>query len=436
MKEKKPNQNKQDKDYKNFINSKINEYNNNGKKTIVYFCDTFYPLIDGVIKVLDNYAINMSKSYNVVVVVPKHKNKVVTKKKEYLVIGVSGMYFKFVNYDLAFPDVDKFLKSTLKNLRIDIIHAHSPFNMGKYASALAKKRKVPFVMTMHSQYKYDFMKYTKNESIVNMLLNNIVKVFSKSDEVWTMHEKVADALRSYGYKGKFFFVPNATDYPVPKNPQQYEEFVNNKYNLPKDLPVFLFVGRLVLQKNLLFILDALKILSDNNIDFRMFFIGDGPDKDELKKRIKENQLTGKVILTGRIDNRNELFSFYQRSNLFLFPSLYDTSSIVQIEAATFKTPGVFIKDTVTAKTITNNHNGYTSENNVEDFAKVIMHALDNKEELKQIGENAFKELYINYDDVAKIISDRYEYLIEKNNNKLRKLDAINKLKKDKKLRSV
>ena len=157
---------------------------------------------------------------------------------------------------------------------------------------------------------------------------------------------------------------------------------------------------------------------------------------EKMKRIKENQLTGKVILTGRIDNRNELFSFYQRSNLFLFPSLYDASSIVQIEAATFKTPGVFIKDTVTAKTITNNHNGYTSENNVEDFAKVIMHALDNKEELKQIGENAFKELYINYDDVAKIISDRYEYLIEKNNNKLRKLDAINKLKKDKKLRGV
>ena len=181
--------------------------------------------------------------------------------------------------------------------------------MGKYASALAKKRKVPFVMTMHSQYKYDFMKYTKNESIVNMLLNNIVKVFSKSDEVWTMHEKVADALRSYGYKGKFFFVPNATDYPVPKNPQQYEEFVNNKYNLPKDLPVFLFVGRLVLQKNLLFILDALKILSDNNIDFRMFFIGDGPDKDELKKRITESGITNYSIFFDK--ETNILFGYQE-----------------------------------------------------------------------------------------------------------------------------
>ena len=37
--------------------------------------DTYYPIVDGVIKVMENYAKRQSKKYNVVMVVPKHKNK-------------------------------------------------------------------------------------------------------------------------------------------------------------------------------------------------------------------------------------------------------------------------------------------------------------------------------------------------------------------------
>ena len=53
---KKDKENLQNKNYRDYIMNKIEEFNNNGKHTIVYFCDTFYPIIDGVIKVLDNYA--------------------------------------------------------------------------------------------------------------------------------------------------------------------------------------------------------------------------------------------------------------------------------------------------------------------------------------------------------------------------------------------
>jgi len=171
-------ENLQDRKYKEYINQTIDEYNNNGKKTIVYFCDTFYPLVDGVIKVLDNYATLLSDKYNIVAVVPKHKNIVI--KKKYLVVGVSSLYFKFVNYDLAFPEVDGYLSTVIKKLRIDLVHGHSPFNMGSFAAKVAKKKKVPFVMTMHSQFKYDFMKHTKSEAMTNYLLKQIIKVFSKA----------------------------------------------------------------------------------------------------------------------------------------------------------------------------------------------------------------------------------------------------------------
>lgn len=424
MEKKKKSYDTQDKKYKQYIEEKINEFNSNGKKTIVHFCDTYYPIIDGVIKVLENYASRLSKTYNVVVVVPKHKNKVIVPSNNYLVIGSNSMYFKFVNYDLAFPDGDTYVSNVLKKLKISLIHSHSPFNMGTYAAKLAKKLKIPLVMTMHSQYRQDFLKYTKNEGISNALVKSISKVFNKSTEVWTMHDKVAEELKSYGYKGKFYYVPNATDYKIPENPESYNEIINKKYNLTPNDNVFLFVGRLVEQKNIFFIVDALNNLKEMGINFKMFFVGNGPDEIELKRRIKKYELNNDIILTGKIESREELAMYYQRSNLFLFPSVYDTSSLVQIEAATYKTPGVFIEGTATAKTITNNRNGFLSTEDPNTFAQTIANAIKDKEKLKQISENAFNELYVSWDMVVEKVSARYEYLIEQNLNKNRKLEIV------------
>ena len=406
---------KQEKEYRKYIEEKIQEYNTNGKKTIVHICDTYYPIIDGVIKVMENYAVRQVDKYNVILIVPKHKN-ITTKSDKYLIIGVASVYFKFVNYDLAFPSLDKHIAKIVKKIKIDLIHTHSAFTMGTFAAKLAKKRNVPMVMTMHSQYKPDFLRHTNNsELLTNALLKNIIKVYNKSTEVWTMHQKVADVLKSYGYKkDNFYFVPNATDYKKPENPEYLNDIINEKYNISKDIPVFTYVGRIVILKNLLLIIDSLKILNDQSIDFRMFFVGNGPDDQLITAKIKEYHLEDKIIQTGRIDDRQELSAYYQRAQLFLFPSTYDTSSLVQIEAATYKTPGVFIENTATAGTITDKHNGFLSKETAEDFANTIKEAISNPEKLKEVSENAHNDLYISWDDVVKRVVARYEYLIENN----------------------
>lgn len=45
------------------------------KITIGLFNDSFYPLADGVIMVVDNYARELSKYANVIVFVPSYKDK-------------------------------------------------------------------------------------------------------------------------------------------------------------------------------------------------------------------------------------------------------------------------------------------------------------------------------------------------------------------------
>ena len=49
---------------------------------IGYFCDSYYPLIDGVVTVMDNTAKTLlNKGIEVSLIVPKHKGKTVVNKE-------------------------------------------------------------------------------------------------------------------------------------------------------------------------------------------------------------------------------------------------------------------------------------------------------------------------------------------------------------------
>ena len=144
------------------ILNKINEFNTNGKKTIVYFIDSYFPVIDGVVSVLDNYANFMSDYFNVVVCSPKHKKKTYVAEK-YFVLGANSIYLKGQGYDFGFPQFDVKFMNYISLLKIDLVHVNAPFSMGVFGLDLAKKRKIPSITTFHSQFRQDFYKATNSE---------------------------------------------------------------------------------------------------------------------------------------------------------------------------------------------------------------------------------------------------------------------------------
>jgi len=234
-----------------------------------------------------------------------------------------------------------------------------------------------------------------------------------------MHQSALDTLFEYGYNGRYLLVPNATNYIYPSNADSLVQLVNDNYNITNCPNVFLFVGRIVEQKNILFLVRSLKVLKDMGVEFKMFFVGEGPSENKLRDSIQELDMTREIIQTGRIESIDELLGLYLRADLFLFPSLYDMSSIVQLEAAAHKTPTLFIKGSVTACGVEDGYNGYLSENSEEDYAKKIKEIIGNPEMLKQVSEGCNKHLYVHWDNVMKQVLERYKYLIEQNKNNLR-----------------
>lgn len=101
------------------------------------------------------------------------------------------------------------------------------------------------------------------------------------------------------------------------------------FNISKDCLVLGHVGAFIDQKNQIFIAKLLKKLSNNLIDFKMIFVGEGPNKAGVENYINENKLNDKVIFTGKRNDVNKLMGIF---DLFLLPSLYEGLPVVGVEA--------------------------------------------------------------------------------------------------------
>ena len=383
---------------------------NEKKLKIGLFIDSFFPKIDGVIVVVDNYAKILGKTNDVFVAAPGHKE--VDDDKPYRVHRCIQIEKKAWSYAWPMPGYDVKFKRAIKKEKPDMIHIHSPFGLGKEGVKLAKKRNIPVVATIHSQFDQDFYKATKSETVTKLLIKRIMKVYNACDEVFVMNEKLKELLYSYGYTGKARLMVNATDMDYPKEPQKLLDKANEYFKLDKKEPVFLFVGRLIENKGILFIVKVMEELKKQNFNAKMLFVGSGPDEDKLREEVEKRKLQDSIILAGKIMDRELLASAYLRADLFLFPSIYDTDGLVRKEAGAHKTPSLLVKETLAGSLIVDNDTGFLAEYKVKPYANRILEIMNNPELLKQVGENTYKKDHISWETAVAKALEAYKEIID------------------------
>lgn len=379
------------------------------------FLDSWYPDVNGVILVIENLIKNM-ENVDITLVIPKMANDegIIYPCK---VIKVDSIPL-IEDYRLGLVDVEYFqLKRQFKNLNFDIIHIHSPFAIGRLGLRIAKEKNIPVVGTFHTRWEFEFEKYLKSKTAASVVIKHLIKSYNKCTSCIALNKSLVKVYRGYGYRGKLRIIHNGTDMTIVKNKTKAKERVNNLFKLAEDDRVFLFVGRITSVKNIFFILDTLKELKERDFAFKMIYVGDGPDYNELNKRVKQYGLEKEVILAGKIMDRELLKSIYYRADLFLFPSIFDASSLVQIEAASQETPSLFIEGAVTADTVENNYTGFTAEEDINSYANRIVEIMNDEKLYEKVKNNARKELAKPWKEIAKETYDYYLDIIDNYKNK-------------------
>ena len=244
-----------------------------------------------------------------------------------------------------------------------------------------------------------------------MCIKHLIKSYNKCNSCIALNRALIDVYKGYGYKGEFTIIHNGTDLEIVKDPKKATTQVNNMFRFDEDEKVFLFVGRIISIKNIFFILNVLRKLKEMNYAFKMLYVGTGPDYDALLNKVKEYNMEDEVILTGKILDRDLLKAIYYRADLFIFPSLFDSSSLVQIEAASQETPTIFVDGSVTSDTVEDNINGFKEKEDVVLFAKRIINIMEDKKLYNKVKKSARKDLATSWSDIGKETYDYYNQLI-------------------------
>jgi len=93
----------------------------------------------------------------------------------------------------------------------------------------------------------------------------------------------------------------------------------------------LYVGRFLYWKGMDYGLRAFAEFAGQCKDARLTMLGKGPDEEKWKQLAKSLGIDTRVRWVQWVE-KNELSQFYQNSDLFLFPSLHDSSGNVVLEA--------------------------------------------------------------------------------------------------------
>ena len=374
------------------------------------FIDTWYPMVDGVIKVVDNYARRLTNYCDVVVFCPDTGQ--VEKALPYQVEQCSSLPFFTNDYSVPLSALDPVFDARLIRSGIDLVHIHSPFTIGMAGLAYAKMNGLPVVATLHSQYRQDFEQNLHFKLSTSIAMDGIMRVFNACDECWAVNGGIKELYqRDYGLTAPCKVRLNATDHVPVSDPAAAAREVNARYGIPADATVFLFVGRINFIKNIDFTVRALARAKELGLsNFRMLFAGKGQDEEKLAALVQELGLTQEVVMCGLTD-KPMLEKLYSRASLFLFPSLYDANSLVQIEAACQGTPTVFLEGARTAATVTPGVNGYVSPATEEAYAHTLLDILADQERYRQVSDAARRELYLSWDDVVRDVYSDYLRLL-------------------------
>ncbi len=151
------------------------------------------------------------------------------------------------------------------------------------------------------------------------------KLYKYADIVTANSCGAIEALTNFVPKKNLFFVPNPLTFNIECDLECHRK------------KIILSVGRLVEQKCIDLLIKAFSQIHQNLPDWKIYIIGDGPQKSELEILTKDLYLENKVFFTGYKKN---LAPYFRIASIYSLTSKYEGTPNVLLEAMCFGIPAI------------------------------------------------------------------------------------------------
>jgi glycosyltransferase involved in cell wall biosynthesis len=318
--------------------------------------------------------------------------------------GVSSVAFPLYDYyRVGIPDCEE-LSRELNDFQPDLIQCAAPTPLGIFAVNYAKANYIPAVASYHtnfvSYFKYYGWQLAENIGWAylrwfhNKFQMNYVPTNSTKNELLEHSIENLDLWQRGIEVGRF-------------SPKMRSQALRESIGAG-NLPIILFVGRLVREKDLADLADAASLLKGCGVEHKVVFIGEGPMGDELKERLPGAHFPG-------FQHGEQLATWFASADIFAFPSTTETFGNVIQEASASGVPTVCVNRGGVVDLVDDGETGFIAEaNNPEDFASKLRFLVDHPEVRQRMGATARQQVRQNtWDNINGRLLDSYQQVIHR-----------------------
>ena len=359
------------------------------KPKLLIATDSFLPRVDGIAVLLDSLIPQLAETFDITVLAPKFpgRHKVDERVK---IIRIPVHKFQISDYPPPKMAMGK-VKKAVKNA--DVIFSQTIGPIGGLSIRYGKKYKKRVISYIHS-IEWELVAKSLShkkwvERVAHIVVPKVARyLYNSSTHLLIPYHKLREELEAKGITTPTTVVRLGVDLKT-FSPKQTKGEAKEAINIPPETFVVGYMGRISLQKNTAVLLRAFKKLEDQK-NLKLMMIGDGPESQT--KRFKR---TANCRVTGFVD---DVRKYLEAIDVFVMPSLTETTSLATLEAMAMKVPVIVTKVGYIKEYVKRGYNGlFFPRKNSSTLAAKIEKLREDASTRKEMGRNA-------RDTVAKMFS--------------------------------
>jgi len=335
--------------------------------------ECFDPTLNGVTVSIHTFKDVLEKKHEIFILAPQARGY--NDIRDNIFRYPSTTLFGPNDYPIAFPIFAPQVTKKVKELGLDIIHAqHSLGMLSALGMNLAEHLNIPIVHTYHTLLT-GYVNWKVGASIGRWFVKTRSTSYcNRCDQIVTPSDAMKEIILGYGVKTPIETIPTGIDLSEFQNPYSRDELFE-KWQIPRDKKLLLYLSRVAREKNLDFLLDSIAEMSKKRHDFHLIIVGGGQELSDYKKKAAQMGFEKVITFTDKqekpVANR-----FFGAADIFVLPSVTETQGIVISEAMAAGVPAVAINEMGPSDIIRDGLDGFLCDLNFIDFTGKIECLLD------------------------------------------------------------
>jgi len=265
------------------------------------------------------------------------------------------------------------LEKMAKEVNANIIHAHTE-GMAPIAVEVGRRLSIPVVVTLHGiNTASRYIDAPRQKVMFRNALNAAVRVILVGEPLRDFFNEIT------GQDKNFRIVNNGFYFPSKKSSQR-EIFSSERVR-------FISVSNLHEGKGIDINLKALsKLKTTGNLNWVYTIVGDGCERSNLEKLLRELGISDQVVIVGAIPHI-DVYEHLAKADIFILPSYREAFGIAYVEAMAMGLLTIGVKGQGPSGFITDSETGILVEpRSANNLAERLVKVFDNREKMQAIAK--------------------------------------------------